>query len=343
MLGAASLRKIDEIWQFTSEAALEDFVWDNLLELLDLTPLQRQYISSGEICDILAVDKQQGLVILELKNAQDRYVVQQLTRYYHNLVSERAFAATIDYDRPIRLIALAPSFHKHNLIDRQHLNLAIDFLQISILHSGGEFSLQLQDIDTHQSYSLPIPYREPELNDIAVGISPPPSLLLDLIGALTAVEQLAIIEMRAKILGFDPNIAEKMGGKNTIKYGRGKSRPVAEIYFRRKTSRPIVFLWLPIPHPLLLPNRKLAIGRMRLWSDELGVTHVGHVPEGLGKMKLQTEWEDLPIGKRPRILSGYSSQSMTPVQAGVYRNLVQTPGCLGDLTDLALSAWSARA
>jgi RecB family endonuclease NucS len=160
MLGTASLQKIGEVWQFSSEAALEDFVWDNLPELLDLTPLQCQYISNGEICDILAIDKRQGLVILQLKNAEDRYVVQQLTRYYHNLVSERAFATAIDYTRPIRLVALAPSFHKYNLIDRQHLNLTIDFWQVSILHNDGEFSLQLQDIDTHQSQSLPIPYQE---------------------------------------------------------------------------------------------------------------------------------------------------------------------------------------
>nr|WP_263432606.1 endonuclease NucS domain-containing protein [Nostoc sp. MS1] len=35
--------------------------------MLGFTPLKRQYIVKNEVCDILALDEQQQLVILELK------------------------------------------------------------------------------------------------------------------------------------------------------------------------------------------------------------------------------------------------------------------------------------
>ncbi|WP_411908711.1 endonuclease NucS domain-containing protein [Nostoc sp. MS1] len=66
MTGAA-LRKTSAGWDFASVAALEDFIWDNLQQLLGFTPLKRQYIVKNEVCDILALDEQQQLVILELK------------------------------------------------------------------------------------------------------------------------------------------------------------------------------------------------------------------------------------------------------------------------------------
>lgn len=56
MLAGAALRKTGEGWEFASEAALEDFIWDNLQQLLGFTPLKRQYIVKGEVCDILALD-----------------------------------------------------------------------------------------------------------------------------------------------------------------------------------------------------------------------------------------------------------------------------------------------
>lgn len=81
MINSVNLRKTGQKWEFESEAALEDFVWANLKKLLKLTPLKRQYRVNGQICDIVAVDKNKRLVVLELKNGEDRYIVQQLTRY----------------------------------------------------------------------------------------------------------------------------------------------------------------------------------------------------------------------------------------------------------------------
>ena len=95
-----------------SELALEDFIWKNLSQLFKLTPLKRQHPAKGEYCEILAVDDNKQLTIIELKNTEDRYLVQQLTRYYDNLVDEKSFAEQIDYNQQINLIGIAPSFHK---------------------------------------------------------------------------------------------------------------------------------------------------------------------------------------------------------------------------------------
>lgn len=91
MLSNATLKKTGQEWRFTNEAALEDFIWDNLKPLFNLTPLKRQFFVRGEVCDILAVDDNRQLVVLELKNTEDRYVVQQLTRYYDNLLEVKPF------------------------------------------------------------------------------------------------------------------------------------------------------------------------------------------------------------------------------------------------------------
>lgn len=118
-LGNVSLRKASEGWEFTSELALEGFIWERLEKLLQLKPFQRQSAVMGEICDILALTPERQLVILELKNTEDRYIIQQLTRYYANVLEEQPFSDRIDYEQPIRLIAIAPTFHRHNYIDRQ--------------------------------------------------------------------------------------------------------------------------------------------------------------------------------------------------------------------------------
>ncbi|NES65022.1 MAG: DUF91 domain-containing protein, partial [Okeania sp. SIO2D1] len=55
-------------------------------KLLGLNVLDRQYIINNQRCDILAVDSHKKLVILELKNVEDRGIVQQLTRYYDALL-----------------------------------------------------------------------------------------------------------------------------------------------------------------------------------------------------------------------------------------------------------------
>lgn len=133
MLSSAALKKTETGWEFVNEAALEDFVWDNLKPLLNLTPLKRQYFVRGEACDILAVDDNRQLVVLELKNTEDRYIVQQLTRYYDALLEVKPFQAEVDYGKPVRLVAVAPNFHRHNEIDRKYHKLIFVFFESNYL------------------------------------------------------------------------------------------------------------------------------------------------------------------------------------------------------------------
>ncbi|WP_411858929.1 endonuclease NucS domain-containing protein [Scytonema millei] len=196
---SAALRRTGEGWEFSSEAAVEDFVWDNLQELLGLTPLGKQYLVRGEVCDILAVDEKKQLTILELKNTEDRYVVQQLTRYYDNILLEKPFIEQVDYSLPIHLIAAAPSFHRHNHIDRKYNLLKIDFLQINVVEISQNFYLNLQDLDTSQTWSLQIPYQKLDVASLSENVSQPPQLLLDWLGSCTLEEQQAILKLRQKV------------------------------------------------------------------------------------------------------------------------------------------------
>lgn len=142
------LKKVDGNWQFTSENNLEDFVWGKLNSLFSLSPLKRQYTVYGNICDILALDENGRLVILELKNVEDRYIVQQLTRYYHSLQEQKPFQQQVNYQLPLRLIAIAPNFHYHNWIDREYHKLSFEFVSFTISQQQNDICLQLTDLDT---------------------------------------------------------------------------------------------------------------------------------------------------------------------------------------------------
>ena len=144
------LKKIGEGWQFASENNLEDFVWSQLNSLFELSPLKRQYTASSDICDILALDKNGRLVIMELKNVEDRYIVQQLTRYYYSLLEEQPFGQQVNYQLPVRLIAVAPSFHRHNWIDRKYHKLSFEFISFTIRQQQNDVYLHLKDLDTNK-------------------------------------------------------------------------------------------------------------------------------------------------------------------------------------------------
>jgi Endonuclease NucS len=146
------LKKVGGKVEFKSEAELEKFVYGHLDELLALQPIAKQYRINSDICDILAVDDRQRLSIIELKNVEDRYIVQQLTRYYESLIEEKPFSNLINYDNDIRLIAITPSFHQHNLVDRKHTKLGIEFWSFDIAQIKGtkNISFTLTNCDTNE-------------------------------------------------------------------------------------------------------------------------------------------------------------------------------------------------
>jgi RecB family endonuclease NucS len=118
--------------------------------------LKRQHYVSEQFCDIIAVGDNKNLVVLELKNAEDRYVVQQLTRYYDGLLEQQAFSDQVDYNQPVRLVAIAPSFHRDNFIDRKYHTLNFDFWQFSVIQDNEKFYFKLIDIDTDKRSILQI-------------------------------------------------------------------------------------------------------------------------------------------------------------------------------------------
>lgn len=270
------LRKSGSRWEFESETELEDFVWANLQQLLSLIPLKRQYRVNGQICDIVAVDENKQLVVIELKNGEDRYIVQQLTRYYDALLEEKAFNEEIDYGQPVRLVAIAPNFHKDNLTDRKYHQLSFLFLQFEVIQNIKNFYFQLKDIDREKISEVSIPQLATNsTEDIPI----PPPALQKLLNECTPEQIKVILYIRNQILSFDKRL-EEMSTSASIKYGNGKSKQsklCAEFCADSKGAI-LIFLWLPRKG---LTSK--IVGRARIWTDWNGEALVeGYVSEGIG-------------------------------------------------------------
>lgn len=345
MISGVALHKTPSGWGFISEAVLEKFIWTNLKQLFGFIALKQQYISNGEICDILAVDDDKGLVILELKNVEDRYLIQQLTRYYANLLEEKPFPQEIDYSRSIRIIAIAPSYHRHNLIDKEYSQLNFELLQFSVAkdEEGFYFLLQKLGQDLNIKKYL-IPYQPIETSAVE-GIEEPPELLIKYLGGCTKEEQEGFLKVRSKILSCNRRMKEIVE-KKTILYGSGKTKLCAEICFQQKSQKPVLFLWLPTPNTYLWRDfKKPVIGRLRLWTNGQTISHVGHIPEGFGKMKTRLEWDQIPPEKRPYMIESLSSKSRTPVEIEGYLGCRDSPEKLDFwdvLSALAVEKWLER-
>lgn len=142
-------------------------------------------------------------------------------------------------------------------------------------------------------------------------------------------------------MSFDAPIKEEIEGKKSIRY-QGKGKSIAEFCFYRKLNKSIVFIWLPIPSSLVFEHKKQTIGRMRLWIDNGNVTHAGHISEGFGRMKLESEWDAMPREKRPsRLIHSLSYKSFSPVDIKMYyKILTDNPNSLE--SDVALQTWLTR-
>lgn len=342
---ATMISKTLDGWKFVSEAALEKFIWTNLQELLGITPFKQQHSCNGEISDILAIDNNQRLAIIELKNIEDRYIIQQLTRYYANFLVEKPFPQEIDYSLPVRLIAIAPNYHRHNLIDREHSSISFELFQFLITSHNQNFDFLLQELgQEHNQRRCTIPYQPIKIS-VSENIPEPPELLIKWLGGCTEEEQEGFIQVRSRILACHQKMNEIVD-KASIQYGSGKTRLCAEIRFHSKTQKPVLFMWLPTPSAgnLNIKKEKPVIGRLRIWTDGQKISHVGHIPEGFGKMKTRLEWDLVPLEKRPRNASDFSYTSRSPVPVGIegYLNYLNDVGNLNFwevLSTLAIEKW----
>jgi RecB family endonuclease NucS len=261
MLHPEALIKLPEGWRFSNESDLEDFVWNNLSKLFGLTPLKRQYIIQNDCCDILALSESEQLVIIELKNIEDRYVVQQLTRYYHSIVTEKPLADIVKYERPIRLIAIAPNFHRHNHIDQLYNKLSVEFFQFEITQLEKQLTLHIKNQEEQNAISEIIPYPQAFILDEETSVPKLrilpriPKAFEKLLDERHAEEKEIALKIREQILSYDEKMAET-STQSVIRYGYPQKNGIipntklcAEFY-----SRPIndfyslqLSLWLPIP------------------------------------------------------------------------------------------------
>ena len=210
-------------WQFGTEAGLEEVIWHNLPELLSLKPVNRQFSIDGKFCDILAIEPSDRLVIIELKNTEDRYVVQQLTRYYHAIKTAETLPFSTNIDDP-RLLVIAPSFHTDTLIDCQYSTLNVELITFSLEAASDNINLVLRDASGNVLSTLhllkALHHTQPQIS-----VSEPPRKLLNWLSAVQEPEYTWILELRKQLLNADAR-CEK-GSKQTVSSTRRANQSLA--------------------------------------------------------------------------------------------------------------------
>ena len=331
MQSFVTLRKTGSCWEFESEEALEDFLFSHLDQILGWTVIQRQYIVNNQRCDLLATDKTGRLVVIELKNVEDRGIVQQLTRYYHALLEDKPFGDRIDYDKPVNLVAIAPSFHRDNLTDRQYHHLKFEFFQFSIVQEDNKFYLILKDIDTEITSQIQIFYEDARESHLPS----PPQKLLKFIADFEPNQKETVLRIREKILSFDSSIQE-VASAGSIKYGNGSaknSKYCAEFILDKKYSL-VLFLWIPFKG-----GESSRIGRARIWTDWNDQALIeGYVTSGIGTeinkkkkaimelngtIRMRREWKKLQLEDQTQFRYNYSpikSKTMAQYRSAVWNN-----------------------
>ena len=324
------------VWQFENEFELEELLWHNLSKLLNLKPFKRQFSVRGQFCDILAIADNRQLVIIELKNVEDRYVVQQLTRYYDALVKEQPFGDEVDWQKPIRLIAIAPSFHSDTVIDCTYNTLNIELLRFDFEERDQELYLRVIESSSEVA-SMPVP-SSLKTPPAEVAIAGPPRKLLNWLSDSPEAEFQGMMGVREQLLGFDKRIKEVVEPQAII-YGKGKTKPCAEI--RRQNVgvsskspkwMPRLFLWLPD----LDGNSRIL--RMIIGSDESWkhVEAVGYCPTACRTKRI---WH---LPRHLEIVSGCYGYDSTLQKYGQALSADGEECLLPKLVELALHVWLSR-
>ena len=319
-------------WQFSTESDLEEVIWHNLPALLNLKPLSRQFSIGGKVCDILSVDASNQLVIIELKNIEDRYVVQQLVRYHDAISSAEVMPFDVAMSEP-RLIAIAPSFHADTLTDCRYCTLKIALITFALESSkNGQPSLVLSDAAGNQLSALRLPQALPTTQP-DISIPDPPRKLLNWLSHSSEAEHTWVMQMRAQILRFDPRMREVVTA-SSIFYGRGKTKACCELrkvgsvgYVGRALT---YFLWLP--HPECRPHvMRMMVGFEMKKKRALGLIY--------SRNSYQTgESWDFP--KSVKLLQGLRY----PQFREYYQPLLNADSTISAsrIVDLALQTWHNR-
>ncbi|MEQ8385602.1 MAG: endonuclease NucS [Coleofasciculus sp. A1-SPW-01] len=250
-------------WEFANEAVLEDFVWDNLEKMLGWKPLKRQHHVNGNYSDILAIVNKDQLVIIELKNSEDRYVIQQLTRYYDALLKQKPYHDKVNYKLPIRLVVISPNFHADNWVDCKYHRLDFNLFEFSILWES-QPRFKIQQLKTNNKYEFDIPYCLDANPHKAREIYPVPRSLKTALSRCSNYNTDILLRIREKLLNFDERIQEIQVNSGHFIFGKGKAKSCAE--FKSQQDKrgnnlinyvPVFALWLPISLISLNPQDRL--------------------------------------------------------------------------------------
>ncbi|MCW6038526.1 endonuclease NucS [Spirulina subsalsa FACHB-351] len=307
-------------WNFKSETELENFIFDNLTNLFNLTPIKRQYYLKGLYCDILAHTTDQQLVILELKIVQDRYIVQQLTRYFHYLKNHNDLGDLVDFAKPVKLIGILPSIHPDNLIDIQYHQLDFELYEYSIqTQNYNYFYFECSNI----ANKIKLPVLEIVRHDIKINtdLPPIPSKLKTILGKSSQLQYQGILKTREQILSFDNKIKEEVESNHII-YRFNKKIPVAEIGYGnnlRLEKVPILFLWLPFTKNL---SYSTIVDRMMISTDWCRVSDLFYNVKGNGNtMRAKIKRFDLIFTGVPK-LKEYLPSPIIPIN--IYFDYLRT-------------------
>lgn len=257
-------------WCFVNESELENFVWENLQTALGLTPIKRQFSLGGQFIDILAVDEEQNLVILELKNTEDRHIIQQLTRYYDLIISSDEVLPEFSRDKRIRLIGILPSIHPFNELDCKYHKLDFELYSFSVSTSEQLFYWQLNQLNIKSE----IPAWT-KIEDLA--IEPPSRDFLKLMHKFCGSNTIDhLLKIREMILSSDSRLKE-IQERGIFRYGSAKSKACAEIHIKsRKFSGGCLLLKLPdATYPSQQKLRLFYVSRSQDYSSFDGIAWMG--------------------------------------------------------------------
>jgi hypothetical protein len=291
-----------------------------------------------------------------LKNVEDRYVCSQLTRYFEYIQRHQPFSERVDYEKPIRLIAIAPSFHEHNFIDRQYSTLNFEFWTFRICSENDEKKFECKSLESDDNFCLYIPrnfdrvvlrIEEQDLNiEPDRVISRPPKSFRLLIENLELERQEYLLNLRRRLLEFDDRMLE-VGFTKRTQYGlrKGnkdifKGKVCAELVPCSVFSIPRLYLMLPYPKGALRRPEQFFRG-----VYQKGYTSI-RVP------LFEEEWnKDSPIGifaGKSNIMSAYTHPSLV-LSVEKYCEICErllgyspTLRTTEDFIDLALLEWKTN-
>ena len=339
-------------WRFQSELHLETFISETIKPLLNLKQLARQYYLNNQVCDLLAVTQKQQLAIVELKNMEDRYIIQQLTRYYEAVREYQPFSEKVNYQLPIRLIAIAPQLHQHNLIDQKYSQLTFELFTFRILVTETDgFYFELNDLDSKQKVRLDIPKKfhsflccnDGEISQLLSFQLSPPKSLRKLTEELASEQQAYILAIRKQLLIFDERMIELGRTTRTI-YGLRKGDK--NIYQTKLCAE-----FMPVMPGILRPRLLLRLPYPKREFGGAGRTYKKEKVKGLTWVEIRHENEWNPdsairlffyIGKS---LNRYSYTCDLSTYSNFYRELrneSESFHTLDDLLALSLKEWKLK-